>query len=73
MVEKEAISSQIKEINSFKYVGVIVYRDLTNYVRDNLEQLFLRYKTNIILWSRLPLSLAGRCNLVKMILFPQIL
>lgn len=59
--------------NSIKYLGVHVSRSLEDYIPLNVEPLFqvLRAKTQT--WSRLPLGIMGRINLVKMILLPKLL
>lgn len=47
--------------------------DPNQYISDNLVPLLLKFKRKCDIWSRLPLSVAGRSNLVKMVWMPQLL
>lgn len=55
-----------------KYVGVWITNDINQYVNNNLVPLLFKLKQKGDIWSRLPLSVAGCCNLIKMIWLPQI-
>ena len=59
--------------STIKYLGVTVSRPLFDYVTLNVEPLFALLKLKTQIWSRLPLGVMGRINLVKMILLPKLL
>lgn len=68
--ESRAVHSpDIRVVDSFKYPGLLYSR----YLDDNLDPLLNRFKDkyNLLTWSKLPLSVAGRCNLVKMVWLPK--
>lgn len=59
--------------SSIKYLGINVTRNIPDFLNESITPLveFVRAKTRS--WSQLPLSVAGRVNLIKMILLPKIL
>lgn len=64
---------QIKVVNQLKYLGINISRDPEQYIAENLVPLMKKLKQKCRVWGRLPLSVAGRCNLIKMVWMPQIL
>lgn len=53
--EREVFSPFIKEVDSFKYLGIIVHRDIRRYLAENLDPLLSRFKANIFVWTKFPL------------------
>lgn len=60
-------------VNSFKYLGVVVTRSIFELFKFNFKPLFERAISDFTRWSHLPLSLAGRINIVKMNTLPKFL
>lgn len=67
----ENIQMEIVEIT--KYLGVYITKDPNKYINNNIVPLLTKFKSKIEIWRRLPLSIAGRCNLIKMPWMPQLL
>lgn len=65
--------NSIKIVNQMRYLGVNITRDPGQYIAANVVPLMVKLKQKSRLWGGLPLSVAGRCNLIKMIWMPQIL
>lgn len=59
--------------SNIKYLGVRVSRSLQDYITLNIEPLYAILNVKTQTWSRLPLGVMGRINLVKMILLPKLL
>lgn len=57
----------------FKYLGVYIANDYRNSVPMNITPLLDHIKTKFKVWSSLPLSIAGRINLIKMVVLPKCL
>lgn len=57
----------------FTYLGVVITDKFNKLFESNFETLFTRVKDDLHRWSSLPLSLAGRINLVKMTVLPKFL
>lgn len=55
-------------VESFRYQGVVVSPDLTNYSRFNIMPLLTKFWDEVKLWKKIWLSTVGRDKLVKMIL-----
>lgn len=64
---------QLKVVETMKYLGIMLSKDPHLYIGDNLTPLLLKLKWKSDIWRRLPLSVAGRSNLVKMIWMLQLL
>lgn len=64
---------QLRVVDKMKYLGVWLTRDPGQYIEDNLAPLLLKFQRKCDIWSHLPLSAAGRINLIKMIWMPQLL
>lgn len=64
---------QLKITEKMKYLGIVLFKDPNLFIEDNLAPLLLKFKKKCDIWSRLPLSVAGRANLGKMIWLPQLL
>lgn len=56
-----------------KYLGIHVSRSIPDFIALNIEPLFNTLKLKTQVWSRLPLGVMGRINLVKMVLLPKLL
>lgn len=65
--------AQIPVVNTFKYLGINISKDLQQYTSDNIDPLLIKFRGKIKVWKRLPISVAGRCNLTKMIWMSQLL
>lgn len=72
VINRGDIPMHIREVHSFRYLGVFVHLEVTRYFEENLEPLPNRFKVNVTVCSKL-LSITGRCKLVKMVWLPQVL
>lgn len=63
------IAAQIWVFDTFRYLGI----NLETYVKLNINPLLHKFQQKTTSWIKLPLSVVGRCNLIKMIWGPQIL
>lgn len=59
--------------SSFKYLGIHIPNDYKQFLLMNVDPLLELYKSKFKIWSSLPLSIAGRINLIKMIVLPKCL
>lgn len=59
--------------DNFIYLGVVVTRKISDLFKLNFAPLLERTRVVFDKWSMLPLSLAGRINLIKMITLPKFL
>lgn len=57
----------------FIYLGITVIHKMENLEKHNLKSLLERTKQDFGKWSTLPISLAGRINVVKMTVLPRFL
>ena len=64
---------QMKKVEIMKYLGIFITSDPNKYIKYNLVPLLSKFKKKIQIWRYLPLSVAGRCNLIKMLWMPQLL
>lgn len=64
---------QLVIVDALKYLGIVMMKDPNQYISKNLIPLLRKFKQKIGTWKRLPLSVAGRCRLIKMIWMPQLL
>ncbi|XP_040203584.1 uncharacterized protein LOC120935601 [Rana temporaria] len=67
------IADQIKIVDKFKYLGIMVHPNLDQYIKLNVEPILKKFQEKTTSWIKLPLSVVGRCNLIKMIWNPQLL
>lgn len=56
-----------------KYLGIHFHLETVHIVRVNYGQALDTLETQIAKWNRLPLSMAGRISLIKMIVLPKFL
>ena len=61
------------ERNMFTYLGIKVTHKMENLEKHNFKSLLERTKQDLGKWSALPISLAGRINIVKMTVLPKFL
>lgn len=66
-------SCSVPVTSSFKYLGIQISPKITEYCPLNIYPLLSRFRDKINTWNRLKMSLAGKANLIKMILMPQLL
>lgn len=66
-------NSGLKIVSEFKYLGINVSLALQNFDQLNITPLISKLHDKLVVWAKLPLSVVGRINLVKMIWIPQIL
>lgn len=66
-------SIQVKIIEKTKYLGIYITNDPNDYINNNLVPLLAKFKNKSDIWKGLPLSVVGRCNLIKMLWLPQLL
>lgn len=56
---------QLVIVDALKYLGIVMTRDPNQYISKNLLPLLSKFKKKIGIWKRFPLSVAGRCRLIK--------
>ena len=61
------------ERNMFTYLGIKVTQKMENLEKHNFKSLLEHTKQDLGKWSTLPISLAGRINIVKMAALPRFL
>lgn len=60
-------------VTSFKYLGVANTPNVIDYTDRNILPLIVKFRQQSKIWSKLPISMVGRANLVKMVWMPQML
>lgn len=68
----EQATLPLARASKIKYLGIQISRSISEYIALNIEPLFTTLKLKTQVWSRLPLGVMGRINLVKMILLPKL-
>lgn len=68
-----SLPGSIPLVTSFTYLGILVSPILTNYSCPNAQPLMTRFRVKINIWNKLNISQAGKTNLIKIILLPQLL
>lgn len=58
--------------NGFRYLGVFITQSVSDMFCANFPPLIEEARNDFLRWSTLPLSLAGRINLVKMVTLPNL-
>lgn len=66
-------STPLQIVQRFKYLGIMISARPSDFLELNLAPLLLRFSSKLDAWCRLPMSVIGRGNLVKMIFMPQLL
>lgn len=64
-------ASMVQIVPSFRCLGVQVSPDVTQYI--NLIPLLTKFREKCNTWCKLPLSVVGRANLIKMVWSSQLL
>ena len=59
--------------NGFRYLGVFITDSISSMFSTNFRPLVEKIEEDFARWSALPLSLAGRINLIKMVVMPKFL
>lgn len=59
--------------SGFKYLGVNITRSYSALFSENFDQLITQTKKDLLRWNKLPLTLTGRINSVKMTILPKFL
>lgn len=60
-------------VSSFRYLGIQISPDPSQYFALNLTQLLSKFREKLNSWCKLPFSVVGRINLIKMVLAPQLI
>lgn len=58
---------------TFNYLGINIYRRAEDLIDGNIGRTLIALKTQIQFWNSLPLSIAGRVTITKMVLLPRLL
>lgn len=58
---------------TFKYLGIQVYRDHIDQIDGNIRQAITSLQTSVTFWTSLPLSIMGRIAISKMVMLPRLL
>lgn len=69
----QKLKKQFRIVMSFKYLGIWVFIKTEEYLNYNLVLLLDKFKGKSKIWTKLPLSLVGCANLIKMFWGPQLL
>ena len=59
--------------DGFTYLGVYITNNIRDLFSKNFPPLLEKCKADFLRWSNLPLSMAGRINLIKMTILPKFL
>uniref|UniRef100_A0A803JLI9 Reverse transcriptase domain-containing protein n=1 Tax=Xenopus tropicalis TaxID=8364 RepID=A0A803JLI9_XENTR len=65
--------SQLQVVTSFKYLGIMVHKDLNMFEQLNLNPVVQALTNKVSIWQDLPLSFPTRVNIFKMIFLPKFL
>lgn len=60
-------------IDPFKCLGITVSPNLNLFIPLNIVPLITKFQQKVTTWSKLPLTVIGHTNLVKLILKTQLL
>lgn len=63
----------VQIVFSFRYLGIQITFDPNQYIELNVLLLLRRFREKLPLWCKLPLSVVGRINLIKMVCTSQLL
>lgn len=63
----------LQRVSQFKYLGVIIHRELSKYTTLSLTPVVSSLSQTCASWKTLPLTLVGRVNLIKMSILPKFL
>lgn len=63
----------LQRVDMIKYLGIFISRTPADYITLNIKPIFSLIRAKLKIWSRLPLGIWGRINLIKMVLLPKIL
>lgn len=66
-------ASQVEVVHAFKYLGIVITGDARDYKILNLKPILQKFMPKCASWCKLPLSVTGRANLIKMVWAPQLL
>lgn len=66
-------SVPLQIVSNFQYLGIVVNSRPKDYIALNLVPILAKLSSKVDTWCRLPLSVIGRGNLIKMIFMPQLL
>lgn len=59
--------------NTFKCLGIQIYTEPQDLLEGNLGRAIKALKTQVTFWTSLPLSVAGRVTISKMVMLPMLL
>lgn len=69
----QGAAAPITIAHSFKYLGIVISKTIQEYIAQNMNPLLEKFKNVSKTWCKLPLSVVGRINLIKMVWMPQLL
>ena len=59
--------------NHFKYLGINITQEFSGLFKYNFSTLYEQTKQNLEKWNKLPVSLVGRINIIRMNILPKFL
>lgn len=62
-----------KVVNQFQYLGIEIVPNIEQIVKINYEKIKDEINTSIDRWRKLPISMMGRVNVLKMMVLPKLL
>lgn len=66
-------AAQVEVVRLFKCLGIVVTGDTRDYITLSLKPILQKFRFKCASWCKLPLSVTGRANLIKMVWAPQLL
>lgn len=66
-------TAMVQVVSSFRYLGIQISLDVSQYKSLNLLPLLAKFRDKSNAWCKLPLSVVGRINLIKMECAPQLM
>lgn len=67
------ITSNFKVVNQFEYLGIQIVPNLEKTVEINYDKIKQEVNYSIDRWMKLPISVMGRVNVLKMVVLPKLL
>lgn len=67
------LAGTVQVVTEFRYLGIQVTPDPSQYITLNMVPLLRKFRSKCLAWTKLPLSVTGRANLIQMVWAPQLL
>lgn len=67
------LPASLQWVDKFKYLSILIQKDLSKYMEDNVCPVFQNLLRRCVIWKSLLLTPVGRVNLIKMSFLPKFL